>query len=258
MNFQELQKKETWKVIWSKHMSNYIHSKPRHGFVIEHIANKYDIKFKSCLETGCGSARDSRYLSVKGYTTYCIDFSLNSFKIVRDIAKKYNLVNSYYIQGNVFNLPLKDKSIDISFHSGLLIYFQNNKQIYRILEEQRRVTKKLMIIFVHNKFDLYNRLACTWLFHIKGDKLYNFRWYSRKEIEEICKNYGRILDSRAYHYSSPLSWKRLSRILGINAPKVIKDMKKQNVIVKAFGVPMEWAITLDVRKYNEKSFDAYT
>lgn len=248
-DFEKLTKKDTWNGIWNKYIEKYVHSNPKHGKIIEKIAKKYNINFNSCLETGCGSARDSRYLSEK-CKAYCLDLSSEPLKMAYKISKELNTDENYFLmQGDVFNLPFKDKSIDVSFNSGLLIYFSANEDIYRILAEQGRVTKGLMIIFVHNKFDLIMNPLFKYLYHIKGEDLYNIRRFSFKEIKDICERFGKVLEVGACEYTVPIVINKFKRIFftgELNLEGIYSKIDKR-IFLKKLSLPTEIYAAVDLR-----------
>lgn len=247
--FEKLTKKDTWNGIWSEYIEKYVHSNPKHGKIIERIAKKYDINFNSCLETGCGSARDSRYLSEK-YKAYCLDLSSEPLRMAYKISKELDTDENYFLmQGDVFNLPFKDKSIDISFNSGLLVYFSANEDIYRILAEQRRVTKGLMIIFAHNKFDLIMNVLFKYLYHIRGEDLYNIRRFSFKEIKGICERFGKVLEVDACEYTVPIVINKFKKMLfgsELNLEDIHSKIDKKRFLKKLL-LPTEIYALVDLK-----------
>jgi len=248
-DFEKLTKKDTWNRIWNKYTEKYVHSNPKHGKIVEKIAKKYNINFSSCLETGCGSARDSRYLSEK-CKAYCLDLSSEPLKVAYKISKELNTDENYFLmQGDVFNLPFKDKSIDVSFNSGLLIYFSANEDIYRILAEQSRVTKRLMIIFVHNKFDLIMSILFKYLYHIKGEDLYNVRRFSFKEIKDICERFGKVLEVGACEYTVPIVINKFKKVFftgELNLEGIHSKIDKRKFLKNLF-FPTEIYAAVDLR-----------
>lgn len=205
--YDKLTKESTWDSLWDKYINHYIHSKPKHGKIVERVAKTYAPTLTSCLEMACGSARDSRYLCEK-YETYCLDLSFEPLKTARVASEsKCNI-----IQGNVFSLPFDSNSISASFHSGLLIYFSDNEDVRKILSEQKRVTQRLMIIFVHNKHDIIMNLLFKYLYQIRGDLLYNVRRYSRSEIEDICSDFGPVIEVGACDYSVPIVINKIFKV----------------------------------------------
>lgn len=205
--YEKLTKESTWNSLWDKYINHYIHSKPKHGRIVEQVIKTYAYSVTSCLEMACGSARDSRYLCGK-YKTYCLDLSSEPLRMIYKNSKD----KCHMIQGNVFSLPFTTKSIGVSFHSGLLIYFSNNDEVRKILSEQKRVTQKMMVIFVHNKHDIIMNVLFKYLYLIRGDLLYNVRRYSYPEILGICSDFGQVVEVGACDYSIPIVVNKIFKV----------------------------------------------
>ncbi len=244
-----LTRKDTWDNLWGSYIEDYIFSDPKHGVIVETLAKKHGISLSSTLETGCGSARDSRYLA-NTCNALALDLSLEPLDVANSVGQKIPLKGTYtLIQGDIFHLPFRDKKIDISFNSDLLIYFADNKDISKILDEQRRVTKGLMVIFVHNKFDIIMSPLFQYLYRIKGEKLYDIRRFSPKEIKKICERSGVVLEIGACEYSVPIALNKLRKIILKNE----FDLGKLYIFIDKLGclrmlfLPTELYVVVDVR-----------
>ncbi len=97
---------------------------------------------RTILEAGTGSGIYLRYLKAKGFTVYGIDLSIESVKKAKQQC--HNIV-----QGNIFQLPFKDNSIDIIFNQGVMEHF-TDEEWNRILKEFSRVSKRLVVIVPGN------------------------------------------------------------------------------------------------------------
>ena len=153
---------EEWDRIAEKHMESYSNLYPRYGVQIKQILEKYEVKPRRILEVAAFSAKDSRFLASEfpDCEFYTVDFSQEAIDRARKVNAEVGLKNLYTLRANAFTLPFKDRSFDISFHADFYIYFQNN-DILRLFKEQNRVTKDLMLIFVHT-----NIMATVYFFGI--------------------------------------------------------------------------------------------
>lgn len=244
-----LAKKDIWDELWGSYIGDYIFSDPKHGIIVEKLAKKYGISLSTTLETGCGSARDSRYLA-NTCDALALDLSLEPLEVANSVGRKIPLKGTYtLIQGDIFHLPLCDKKIDASFNSGLLVYFADDEDIFKILDEQRRVTKGMMVIFVHNKFDIIMSPLFQYLYRIKGEKLYDIRRFSPKEIKKICEKFGVVLEVGACEYSIPIALNKLRKII----LKSEFDLGKFYAFINRLGclrmlfLPTELYVAVDVR-----------
>ena len=174
-----------WDRIAEKHIESYSNLYPRYGGKIEQILEKYEVKPRRILEVAAFSAKDSRYLASEfpDCEFYTVDFSQEAIDRAKKVNAEAGLKNFYTLRANAFTLPFKDRSFDISFHADFYIYFQNN-DILRLFKEQKRVTRNLMVIFVHSKYNAY-RLLFWYLAKVKKDPWYEIRAYSLKELKNI-------------------------------------------------------------------------
>ena len=241
-------KKDTWDNLWGSYIDDYVFSDPKHGIIIEEVTKKYGISLSSTLETGCGSARDSRHLANR-CNAIAMDLSSEPLNVASNIGRKFPLKGTYtLIQGDVFHLPFCDKEFDASFNSGLLGYFTDGN-IHKILNEQRRVTRGIMVIFVHNKYDIIMFLLFQYLYRIKGETLYDIRRFSKNEIKRIGKRYGTVLETGACEYSIPIALNKLRKIFfksEFDLRKIYASINKLGYLRMLF-LPTEHYIVVDVR-----------
>lgn len=174
-----------WDRIAERHIESYSSLYPRCGVKIKQIVQKYEVKPNRILEVAAHSAKDSRYLAseFQDCEFYTVDFSQEAVEWAKKVNTEVGLKNLHTLQANAFTLPFKDRAFDISFHADFYIYFQNN-DILRLFNEQKRVTKDLMVIFVHNKYNA-RRLIFWFLAKIKKDPWWEIRAFSLKELRNI-------------------------------------------------------------------------
>lgn len=104
---------------------------------------------KKILEVGVGTGSMSIFFSYLGLDVTGLDNDKNILKRAGNLAKKIN-GKVKFVLGDAFKLNFEDKSFDMVFHQGLLEHFQD-EQIYRILDEQLRVGR-VIVLSVPNKF----------------------------------------------------------------------------------------------------------
>jgi len=138
-----------------------------------------NMSWKSSLEIACGSGRDSNYLANSGFRTYALDYEPNLLKTINTIDNN----KVYFLCSDAFNLPFHDKALDISFHNGFYVLFNDNDALTNLLLEQVRVTKKGVIIIVHNKKN--KNLVQTFIKASINDPLYNIRFFNPNELLSI-------------------------------------------------------------------------
>jgi len=172
--------KKFWQESWKQHIEEYLTTTPRAGIFIQN----YFRDIKSVLEIAGGSCRDSRYLACHGYEATGSDFDE---KTLNYLQRRFSNDKLKYSKQDAFHLSFKENSFDLIFHNGFFIYFDNEK-IFQMLKEQERISKKYIVIFVHN---IENReLVDNFVKKSKEDDLYNIRFFNEYEIEKIVQDSG--------------------------------------------------------------------
>jgi Methylase involved in ubiquinone/menaquinone biosynthesis len=146
--------KKHWENFWSvkKHVHEVYSNNDR---VLRNIRNVTDLKGKRILEVGAGTGRDSFGMVQVGASVVMIDYSMNSLRIIRDLATEEQ-INVYAVGGNAFALPFYDETFDIVFHQGLLEHFRK-KEAELLIRENVRVLKKggLLLVDVPQRYHIY-------------------------------------------------------------------------------------------------------
>ena len=172
--------KKFWQNTWQKHLDEYLKSPPRVGIFIKN----YFKDVKSVLEIAGGSCRDSRYLAYNGYEATGSDFDEKTIKYLQ--KERFPNDKLKYSIEDAFRLSFKDNSFDLVFHNGFFICFNNNEDIFKMLKEQERVSRKYIVIFVHNVKN--QKLKKIFKEKSKYDDLYNIRFFDKNEILQIVKD----------------------------------------------------------------------
>ena len=221
-----------WTSIWERRLEEYLKSVPRAGYFIKKYFGK---SVSSILEVGGGSCKDSIYLANNGFSCICSD--KNKY-VIEILKKKFNEKNKNIIFDiqDALNLTYKENSFDLVFSNGLIIYFYDNREVIKILEEKCRVAKKFVITIVHNKHN--KRLVKKFKTLAEKDELYNIRFYSIDELINIAENLKYNKKIKKYYIMKfggifDLIYYALARIFG-----------KDNEIIDFFGniVPLLYRI----------------
>lgn len=133
---------KTWKDHWERTTSTSASFKDAF-FLMDQIKMEYLLPLlpnrgKRTLEVGAGSGRLSRFLALKGYDTYCLDYSIDALTYARSCYEKEG-AKGVYVLGRAEHLPFKDNSIDVVFSTGLLEHFEDPMPI---ICEMVRVLRK--------------------------------------------------------------------------------------------------------------------
>ncbi len=172
-----------WEESWIQHIDGYLNATPRAGIFIE---NYFKNSVHSVLEIAGGSCRDSRYLANSGFSATGSDFDEKTLKYLQE--EKFPNDTLYYSKEDAFDLTFKDNCFDLVFHNGFFIYFDDNSSLNKMLKEQERVSKRYIVIFVHN-IENHN-LVKNFKEKSKEDDLYKIRFFDKDEIVKIVEDSG--------------------------------------------------------------------
>ena len=190
-----------WNKIWQRNADIYYKTFPRMGLIVYLFL---DGTQGPVLELGSGSGRDLMALSLFGVeSTVGVDLSTKAVEIASKRSISMGL-STEFVLGDAFNLPLRDESFSLSYHSGLLGLFDDNRAA-ELLREQSRVTNRKIIIFVHNARN--ERLMEIFRIKSKENKLYDIRFFHLNELMNVVRSVsiGREVKSiRVYKFGSPI------------------------------------------------------
>jgi SAM-dependent methyltransferase len=171
------------------------------------------------LEAGCGTARDSIFLSY--FSELCVAVDLNKDVVIK--AKKNKLKfggQAEFVVADAFSPPFKDKSFDVCFSQGLLEHFKPY-EVSKIMSTLSRVCKQMIHSVPSN-------------------------YYPSKDFGD-----ERLLD--------PVSWQKLLREYGINSRANyyhldLQGFKNQALSFKAIK-PWHILIRVPVKeRFSERAF----
>ncbi len=150
---------------------------------LEYTLSKYAGEKLIALDAGCGGGYLSKIYSKKDCRIYGLDISLNYLKIAVSRDNFYS-----FIQGDILNLPFKDKSLDIVICSEVLEHIPNPKVA---LAEIKRVTKRLFISTV----PVLPRILDYLRVKIQGDKRFipgkgHLRYFQVRSYLDCLKEEG--------------------------------------------------------------------
>lgn len=166
------------------------------------------LKGKVVLEVGAGTGRDSFLLAREGAEVIVLDYADNSLAIMRDIAKE-NPEHVRLLQGDAFNLPLPDNSIDIVFHQGLLEHFRDPQPI---LNENARVLKPggFALVDVPQKYHVYTLIKHTLIAMNKWFAGWETE-FTIEELQDRVRQTGLEVERSYGEWMSPSLFYRIAR-----------------------------------------------
>lgn len=181
-----------WDELIAEHGEQYRRSRPKRGQFVERYLKSFGVPESSngsFLEEGAFSAKDTIYLAEKfPHANFVVlDLALETLKSNRQ-------ERVFPVSGDAFRLPFKDHSIDFTFHSGLIVLFDNDRA-EKIVAEQLRVTSKIAFVFGHNKANFVDVIVSwvrrKWL----RLGLYQYRRFTLDELVGLCSRHGKVIES---------------------------------------------------------------
>lgn len=86
------------------------------------------------IEVGCGTGQMTNFLGlVSTRTLIGVDMSGASLKLGQTFKERFDLNNVHFVQGNIFNLPIKENAADVLICSGVLHHTPEPERGYREL-----------------------------------------------------------------------------------------------------------------------------
>ena len=175
-------------------------------------------KDNNILDIGCASGHFYRSLKKRIKKKFYYT-GVYPYKIFIDKAKSAwkNENNVKFKIGNIYNLPFKKNSFEISFCSNVFIHLKN---VIKPLKEIIRVTKKTVVIRTV-LFDVSYKIQCV----------YNNKWWKDTDVkpeDEFDKNGN----PKAFSYFNILSFDYLIRNIKKIHPKAKVKIVKDNYFDK--------------------------
>lgn len=150
----------------------------RHGHYVHALLHRAE---KEVLEIAAGSFRDVAALNRWGRLGTGMDFSEEAVRRAKEQFPEYA---PRFHQMSAFDMAFPDKSFDVSYHNGFWILF-SDKELLALAREQARITRKRMIVTVHNG---HNRQFVEYFARMgQTDPLYDIRFFHKDEIAELMR-----------------------------------------------------------------------
>ena len=142
-------------------------------------------------DLGAGEGMISQLLAERAKKVFCIDSSKSMVRLGTDLAKKNNLANLFYKQGDIEKVPLTDKSVDLALMSQSLHHAQHPK---KALEEAYRILKpsgQLVVLDLkkHNFEKARENYGDLWLGFRENDlyKMLKEVGFKKARVETVSK-----------------------------------------------------------------------
>jgi hypothetical protein len=177
---EELQTKafwdDKWKTIFDKYQQDL-----RHAY---YVAAFLQNDIESILEIGAGSFRDIAFLASLKKKKGAFDFSSEACMLAQ---QQYPALANFFWQDDAFKINIPNVSFDLSYSNGFIGCFDDEK-IELLVREQLRITKKQLIITLHNG----HNQAFQEYFDSKKvlDNLFDIRFFRLSDIQRILSKFS--------------------------------------------------------------------
>jgi ubiquinone/menaquinone biosynthesis C-methylase UbiE len=151
---------EVWTRIWSQAALGLLPQWDQQSELAYQVLRIFNRNFKGqlMLEEGSGTGRISLRLAKEG-KAILLDISGDALKYSKKRARKTG-GDAHFIRGSIFNLPLRESSLDLIWNSGVLEHYKFEKQQQAIHEALRTLRKRgLLVVIVPNKKAIFYNLS---------------------------------------------------------------------------------------------------
>lgn len=164
---------EKWTTIFDHYQQDLRHA--------HYVRALMDDGERSVLEIAAGSFRDMAALRRMGVDCSGMDFSGESVVRARKIFPAFA---DHIHQMSAFEMRYSDAEFDVTYHNGFWILF-DDPQIYALAEEQARVSRKRLMVTVHNR---HNQQFVDYFDRMKqADPLYDVRFFELDEVASLMR-----------------------------------------------------------------------
>lgn len=197
-------------------------------------------KCKAILEAGSGSGKAT--LLLKGeFSKTLFDISSSALEYAQILSKKFRTKNPKTVEGNLFEMPFKNKSFDFVWNIGVVEHYPD-KHIVEILREMIRVCTNsgMVAIGLPNFYSgpILKAAILNWkIFHfVPGYRLDTERFFSASKIEELfdiaCQKEQRGIEYFDLRYfGSPLIMELSEKIFRLINPVVSSLLPKNKFLI---------------------------
>ena len=161
---------------------------------------------KLVLECGCGTGQLSHFLQLNNNQVLGVDMSLGSLQLAVEHKLRNDLRRSAFAQMNLFNLAVKDESMDVVISHGVLHHTHDARRAFAAIVRKVRPGGTVVV-------GLYNRFAriATWLraraIGVLGP---NVDWVARTRIRDTRKREIWIQDQ---YFNPHETWHSIDEVL---------------------------------------------
>ena len=201
IQIKEAKMAEDWEKYWRKDniLTKIVEFMRIHYFADIPIAYLGNVKDKIVLEAGCGTSESLARIARKAKKVVGIDVSKNALLESKANFEKNKVTKEKYslTLGTIENMKFKDNTFDITFNTGVIEHFDDDKISNKPVEEMIRVTKKggkiiILVPCTYSPFYLYYLISripgLSKLYPWEEHRFYTFKMF-RDQLNELNVKY---------------------------------------------------------------------
>jgi ubiquinone/menaquinone biosynthesis C-methylase UbiE len=148
----------------------------------------------SVLDAGCGSGRDTNYLTEQGYQTTGLDISHG---LLAEATKRFP--DSTFIEGNLLDLPFANETFDGVWSHASLVHLETENDVRRALAEFSRVMKPGGVLHLLVKAQSGESKTAVVSDSLSGHDRF-FQYFTVEEVQQLLNEAGfSVSEIKKYH-----------------------------------------------------------
>jgi SAM-dependent methyltransferase len=173
-----------------------------------------DVQLPDCalvLEAGCGTGQLSNFLGMSWRRkVFAGDICLNSLRLAKGFADRYDIRNVAFVQMNLFRPPFRDASFDVVISNGVLHHTGDCEAGFKAILAKLKPGGHI-IIGLYNALGRLPTLWKRWAFRNLGPKLH----FLDPRLRDMSREPARIKAWYADQYQHPHETRHsMSEVLG--------------------------------------------
>lgn len=171
-------KSHQWGQLFDANIDTYRGARPKRAEYVLDFIRSSGCDAHSILEMGAFSGKDIRYLAERLKESLCCSLD-REYGVFDQAARDATSC----VVADAFHMPFRDGAFRITFHSGLIVVF-DDRQASAIIGEQLRVTSGYAIVFAHNRWNFFDVMVSA-IRRMRGNSLFRYRRFTKGLLRNL-------------------------------------------------------------------------